>query len=44
MLDRYPLCHLTRAGLLRDLGRCQEAIQADEHALHGPSTRPNRRC
>lgn len=33
MLDRYPLCHLTRADLLRDLGRCQEAGQVDGRVL-----------
>ncbi|WP_336209872.1 RNA polymerase sigma factor [Nonomuraea sp. LPB2021202275-12-8] len=32
-LDRYPLFHATLAELLRDLGRPQEARQADERAL-----------
>ncbi|MEU6996917.1 sigma-70 family RNA polymerase sigma factor [Nonomuraea sp. NPDC046570] len=33
-LERYPLFHATRAELLRDLGRRQEARLADERALH----------
>ncbi|MFF3669929.1 RNA polymerase sigma factor [Microtetraspora malaysiensis] len=32
-LERYPLLHATRAELLRDLGRGEEARRADERAL-----------
>ncbi|MEO3809169.1 DUF6596 domain-containing protein [Sphaerisporangium sp. B11E5] len=32
-LERYPLLHATRAELLRDLGRLDEARRADERAL-----------
>ncbi len=32
-LDRYPLFHATRAELLRDLGRPEEAADADRRAL-----------
>ncbi|WP_198680662.1 hypothetical protein [Lentzea terrae] len=32
-LDRYHLYHATRAELLRDLGRDDEARQADQRAL-----------
>ncbi|MBF8189057.1 sigma-70 family RNA polymerase sigma factor [Nonomuraea sp. K274] len=32
-LERYPLFHATRAELLRDLGRREEARRADERAL-----------
>ncbi|WP_188193243.1 RNA polymerase sigma factor [Nonomuraea sp. SYSU D8015] len=32
-LDHYPLYHATRAELLRDLGRRQEARESDERAL-----------
>ncbi|UBU18175.1 RNA polymerase sigma factor [Nonomuraea gerenzanensis] len=32
-LERYPLYHATRAELLRDLGRADEARRADEQAL-----------
>ncbi|MFC5833589.1 RNA polymerase sigma factor [Nonomuraea insulae] len=33
VLERYPLLHATRAELLRDLGRREEARRADERAL-----------
>jgi RNA polymerase sigma-70 factor (ECF subfamily) len=32
-LGRYHLFHATRAALLRDLGRTEEAARADEQAL-----------
>jgi RNA polymerase sigma-70 factor (ECF subfamily) len=33
VLERYPLFHATRAELLRDLGRREQARRADERAL-----------
>jgi RNA polymerase sigma-70 factor (ECF subfamily) len=33
-LGRYHLFHATRAALLRDLGRDDEAAEADRKALH----------
>ncbi|MFI7709338.1 RNA polymerase sigma factor [Nonomuraea sp. NPDC049480] len=33
VLERYPLLHATRAELLRDLGRREQARRADERAL-----------
>ena len=41
-LDRYHLYHATRADLWRELGRPDEAREADRRALRSPRTPRNR--